>query len=508
MQKPQTNTSANDLYLGALRFAEEHNNISYREFDSFVLKELNMFDAPDEEFLLAAEKTVDQIITALPAFKRIFARPIVRLKDEQQIVPVEAVRSVGSHSLAHLSSHSTLWANISSDGITPKKLMTVEYAETYSIYENIAFAHAVNKILYFTRHTLTRMSDVLYGCRDVHFNLLDRSYHNMYFLALGKLHLGYVRAKVAQPSSKRIIEKLLFVEKTLRQKLSSPVYVACNQKKLQTKLKKTNIFRSHKDYAEVYRILNMFDSDTDSPDESIVDVRADSEEFRCFVNLLSLFAAGHFNFTFKDNSVFDFKNLTAHASFLEWSLLVRSAELDGVNTLLFTTKKEKEYTTCLFFCENDSMSSSKLKSLKEKIEADEYFFCSPNTFGQRDILYLSIFDIDAFSRIQQLILRGMIYADTSRTHCAFCGGTLEKKDSSYECEVCDAEIKECVCEKHALPFYTSGIKHFSHSSGGGAADEKRKFLHDRIHEAMLHFRNITPIAEDGSPLCPHCGKRH
>ena len=82
MKELQTTTGANNLYLNALRFTEEHNNISYQSFDSFILGELNMFDAPDEEFLLSAEKTVDEIISALPSFKRIFAKPIVRLKDE------------------------------------------------------------------------------------------------------------------------------------------------------------------------------------------------------------------------------------------------------------------------------------------------------------------------------------------------------------------------------------------------------------------------------------------
>ena len=127
-------------------------------------------------------------------------------------------------------------------------------------------------------------------------------------------------------------------------------------------------------------------------------------------------------------------------------------------------------------------------------------------FGQHDVLYLSAFDVDSFCRLQQLVLRGMIYSDTSRTHCAFCGGILQKNGDVYECEICDAEIKECICKKHGLPFYVSGIKHRSFVVNGER--EKRRFLHDRVHEALLHFRNITPITEDGSPLCPHCKKQH
>jgi hypothetical protein len=185
---------------------------------------------------------------------------------------------------------------------------------------------------------------------------------------------------------------------------------------------------------------------------------------------------------------------------------VRSATFDETSTLILTTKKEKEYTSCLIFCESDSISLSKLNSIKEECSADEYFFCSPNVFGQHDVLYLSAFDVDSFCRLQQLVLRGMIYSDTSRTHCAFCGGILQKNGDVYECEICEAEIKECVCKKHGLPFYVSGIKHRSFVVNGER--EKRRFLHDRVHEALLHFRNITPITEDGSPLCPHCKKQH
>ena len=505
MQK--STTTSNELYLSTLRFAENHNGISYEEFDGFILRELNLFDVPDEDFLRMAEETVDEIISALPAFKRIFSKPIVRLKDEKEIVPVEAVRSVDNYSLAHLSSHCALWGNVSKKTVTPKKLMTIEYSETYSIYENIAFAHTVNKILSFAKQTLIRLSDVLYGHRDIHFNLLDRTHHNLYFLAIGKLHLGYTRANVSKVNAQRLLEKLLFVQKTLHQKLNAPVYVSCKKKKFDSRLKKTNIFRSHKDYAEVYRILNIFDSNAKVYPDTFSETSANSEEFKNFVTLISLFAIGHFNFNFDKGSTFDFKKITAKSSLLGWTLTMRAESLDEADVLMFTTKKEKEYTSCLIFAESDSLPASKLTALKEKANADEYFFCSPNVFGQRGGIYLSIFDVDSFCRIQQLLLRGMIYADTARSDCPFCSHTLEKTGDAYECRICDTEIKEYTCEKHGLPFYVCGIKHRYHQSQTDN-NEKRKFLHDRLHEARLHFRNITPLTDDGIPVCPHCDKAH
>ncbi len=221
---------SSNLYEDLLKFTEAHPRMNYAEFDSFILKEISLFDVPDDEFLANTEKVVDKIIAALPSLKRIFARPIIRLTDVDQIVSIEAVKVVDNRSIVHAAAHSELWDDISKDYIKPRKLMTIDYSESYSIYENIAFAYAIDTILAFIKQALVRLKDILYGCRDMYFNLLDRTHHNLYFLAIGKLHLEYVHARLSHPSFIRCVEKLLFVDKVLRAKLSSPVYVNCKKK--------------------------------------------------------------------------------------------------------------------------------------------------------------------------------------------------------------------------------------------------------------------------------------
>ena len=58
---------------------------------------------------------------------------------------------------------------------------------------------------------------------------------------------------------------------------------------------------------------------------------------------------------------------------------------------------------CLIFCKPNELSQEKINALKEKMPANEYYFCCPNAFGDTTALSLNIYDIDSFSRIQRLV---------------------------------------------------------------------------------------------------------
>lgn len=498
-----------ELYSALLSFIREHGEITYPQFDSAIMTELNLFDIPDREYIIAVEQTADQILKALPAFKRIFARPIIRLKDTKEIVPIQAVRLIDNHSLSHASSHSELWENIVDGCIRPRKLMTIEYVESYAIYENIAFACAVDSVLSFVKKTLMKLKDTLYGCRDLHFNFLDRTHHDLYFLAIGKLHLEYSRARASHADISRCIGKLLLIEKTLRLKLSSPVYRKCRRKEYALTLKKTNIFRAHKDYAEIFHILQLFEEHSGKDEQIHLDLSPATEEYKAFCLCLTLFAVGHFHFRFADQVSLRLDPFEAEADFADWHLTMRLVRHETADALLLTVDQERSYTSCLLFCNRAGLTEEKLRCLQEDIEADEYLFCTPNEYGSSDTVYLSIFDIDSFRRIQQIILRGMIYADSKFRTCAFCGNTMSKTDNGYECDVCRAEIVRARCPETGKRYLVSGIRrHISAADIEKGNAERRQFLHDRLNESQFHFRNITPITPDGSPLCPHCGGQH
>ncbi len=496
-------------YTEILAEARSAGNITYSEFDELVLKKVSLFDVPDDDYLFIIEQTLDKIISALPAFKRIFAKPIIRLTDAREIVPIEAVKLIDNHSLMHVAARSELWDDVTERGIKPRKLMTTEPVETYSIYENIAFVYAVDTILAFIKQTATIFKDIMYGSKDLHFNLLDRTHHSLYFVAIGKLHLEYSRARAEQSDWTRCIDKLLFVDKTLRAKLRSPVYLKCKKTRTHLDLKKTNIFRSHKDYATVYNILKWFENDMENVTIKSIGISSNSKEYGAFCSFLSVFAAGHFNFAFPSNARFDLCSLDTECHFKDWTLKLKKISTGLCDGILFTVAKDREFSSFISFCEKSSLSPVALERLREEVRADEYLFCSANSYGEKDVLYLNVYDVDSFRRIQQLLLRSMIWSDEKRDVCPFCGHPLEATEDGHECQVCRGQLLERICPETNKKYYISKIKQVRALAQTEKENyEKRRFLHDRQDEAQLHFRNISPISSDGTPSCPHCGKYH
>ena len=94
--------------------------LSYSEFDELLMNKVNLFVLPKNEMFYSLERSLDRIIRALPAFKRIFSKPITRLTDADNILPVEAVRVINQYSMAHISSHSEHWGQIEEGELKPR----------------------------------------------------------------------------------------------------------------------------------------------------------------------------------------------------------------------------------------------------------------------------------------------------------------------------------------------------------------------------------------------------
>jgi len=447
------------MYSNLLETLEKHNNITYEQFDKLVINDISLFNVPNGAYLSQTEEILDKIIKAIPAFRRIFARPIIHLKDTHEIVPVEAVKMTDSRSLSYAAMRSELFEGKNGNKIKPRKLMTVEYVETYELYENVVFAYTVNAILRFTKQTLMLFKDILYGCKDIHFNMLDRTHHSSYFMAIAKLHLEYVRAQEDHQSScERCIDKLFFIERTLRAKLSSPVYTACKKasKKGRIELKRTNIFRSHKDYKQVYDILKMLVSDPLKDDGNDVFANPIDTEYKAFCTCITIFSAAHFNYTFPKESLLSFGSMHVTAHFKHWSLSISERSTAESDVLLLSVKKDTEYSFCIILRDSTSLTSQDIKNIEQTFPCNEYLFASPCRYGEKNVLYLSVFNVDSFRRIQQLILRGMLYSDAEHTVCPFCGCALEVSDNGkFECRVCSAEFKTECCPETNESYFTS-----------------------------------------------------
>ena len=150
------------------------NNINYKQFDHHIINDISLFNIPSDAYFSAIEKRLHVILNALPSIKRIFSRPCVYLKDKYEIAPVEAVRVVNNNTLSHVSYHTELWDNVTSEGIKPRKLLTIEKKENYEIYENIIFTRVIRSVLSYLDEILVLIKDLLYDCQDLNFNILEK----------------------------------------------------------------------------------------------------------------------------------------------------------------------------------------------------------------------------------------------------------------------------------------------------------------------------------------------
>ena len=480
-------------YKDSLRFLKEYNNITYPEFDYFSVHSLNLFSSFEDVNLGDIEKEVVKIEKVLPSMKRIFAKPIIHLIDQDEIVDVEAVRVVNNRTISYASTHSELWDDVTPQGIKPLKLLTTNYKDNYAIYENVAFSRAVDYSLAFCRHYSRLLKDMIYTNKKLEIDLLERENHMSYYLALGKLETGHLRSfSTYIDLALSLISRMDFIQRVLKARLRRPVYAKCHKVKGKLKLRKTNIFANQKDYRNVYRFLKgIYKNELQEIDE-----QGQEEEYLYFCKYLLVFSIGHFNFAMPKDKRIDFTHLDLDFSFKTYKLNVKDIILNGDKAIQLTFRNDIEYKMIL------------LPSLldEKKAEGGYETHVLTDDFDTKNTL-VSINNIDSFRRLQQLLLKGMVYSTASFSICPFCGGELayEEKSEAYCCPTCRQEIKELKCEETGQPYYVTSIHKYRLKK-----DEERKgsLLMNRANESLLHYRNITEITEDLSFICPHCHKAH
>lgn len=508
------NRQYTDDYAALLQFAKESGSLTYPQLDAALVRQVNLFAIKENFDFQGLEAALDEIIKALPAIKRIFAHPITRLRDVGEIMPVESVRVVNNRTIVHVSAHSELWDNITEDGMRPKKLLTVSHEDNYSIYENVAFVRMVDIILHLVRKNIRLLRNMLYANSDLSFNLLERLNHPEYYLAIGKLHIGYVRDyDQYRPQAERCLGKLIHIESTVRARLSAPIYRKCKKKSGKITLKKTNIFRNHKDYHRIYLLLRWFvEAKIDEAEEIAPSLQESG--YSAFCRLLTLFAAGHFHFTFPEEQKIDLMTPNAVAAFGGWRLSVDTVCSGEAQAILLSLSKDATYKIILLPTIYPEEGRAILQRLRLTCPANEYLLALPDeeSAEQGEIL-LSLFDIESFRRLQQILLRGMIYCDHTRNTCPFCGRPLRYEESEgeeayFRCGGCRTQIHSAVCPDAGNPYYFTLIRNHLPKGAPDGRTLRDPLLYKRYLEARMHFRNITPIDEEGKILCPRCGKSH
>lgn len=489
-------------------FLSAHPQLSMMEFEYDLIHKLTLFTVKPSLDFAALSKRLDEIALALPALKRIFAKPQIHLKDQDDVLPVETVRRINQASLLHLANHCENVANLTEKGVRPRSLLTQIYEDDYGLYENLIFCDLIDEILHWIRHYGAALKNLLYAKENLEFNLLERSNHLNYFFTIGKLQTGYVRdfAKY-YTRSKALYRRMEAILNVIQPRLKRPVYRKNKNRGGTRRLKKTNIFLMQKDYRQVYRLYKKFlvDALPNQNDGGEDDPNLLGERYFRFVSALTVFAYTSFNFEVPAEEMLDFRSLDNTAHFKDWSLHLQN---EGTTSLVLSLHKESDYRIRIV----------PWVDIKTKVtipageSVDETLYLCPfeeDAFKVK-ASYVSIEDIDSFRRIQQALLRAMVLCDQKRDECPFCQGDLALDENGvYACEACHTEIHQGRCAETGKTFFYTTLGNLSkhlHPLQDYEINDPR--LLRRQIEATMFFRNITPINERGEILCPICGQVH
>jgi DNA-directed RNA polymerase subunit RPC12/RpoP len=105
----------------------------------------------------------------------------------------------------------------------------------------------------------------------------------------------------------------------------------------------------------------------------------------------------------------------------------------------------------------------------------------------------------------------MVYSDTKREVCPFCGGNLiyHHNHDYYQCNDCMIQIKEGLCVDTNKPyFYTDNLTINDQFISSEDMDDDDKWFYRKQVESSMFFRNITKINENSDIICPHCNGVH
>ncbi len=478
-------------YEDILLFSQDHLSLTKENFETALSNGLNLFSTGEDFDFEGTEKTVASIRKSLPYLRRIFRKPIIELKEEEKIVPVEAAGRINAHSVSHLSSHTELWDKIEGGNLTPRQLLSKTYQDHYTFYENLVVVSYVDHILSFLRKKIQLLSTLLYSTRFLNINLLDRNNHPNYYEALGILQKGYLENCVSFSERANItLQSLQETEKSLLPYLQRPIYRYGHKVKKDFTLHKTNILAMQKDYHKIYvSYRSLF---AKKKNEAAENPLLHQPSYHAFVKALIVFSLLSYGFRLNEGESIELSHLFLNATFASASLTVAENENGD---LLLSFRKEKDYRLLFSFQE---------EKLALSPSVDRTFLIRPEQ--KEGSLLLSLEDIESFRRIQQVLLLGLISCSETFTACPFCGKKMEKeeKKESYLCPSCKERIQKRHCPENGKDYFESTIYRYRLPLVNSEDPYERK----RLQESLYRFRNITPIGEYGELLCPYCHQDH
>ena len=242
-----------EQYSSIAEFLSKYQNMSYLQFDSKTCEDMVLFSFFPKFDFMRLDAVLDCIISTMPFILNIFIRPVIHLKSEEFIMPLYAVKRIDRNTVRHIMAHPEHWKSIDNGKIKPLRLLTEVYEDNYTIYENKVFCRTVDQVVTLLRKYKNIFTDIIYNKISFELSAMDKSNHMYYYLALGKLYVGY--AKSDELFTEKCEEYANIFDRIISRISANhnrPIYKKNRKSKIGRRITKTNILAMHKDYRHIF----------------------------------------------------------------------------------------------------------------------------------------------------------------------------------------------------------------------------------------------------------------
>jgi len=243
---------------------------------------LDVLDPASESSELSLIADIEKV---LPFAFNIVSNPKMHLKQESEIINIELVKKIDSHSLQHLASHSEHWKRRSLSGIIPARMKTDVFEDDMDIYENIFFRMAIEKLSKYVSDKSSEFQNA-FNQRNSLINW-DSYAQQMNDFARASMimkllpNYDFTEEEIKLENTNELIGTLGNIDRKLSNIKWSTNYLKINKTRmLELPIKPTNIINMDYNYNEVFKLWNNLDCPTFEIDD--ISVEQDQNENRFY----------------------------------------------------------------------------------------------------------------------------------------------------------------------------------------------------------------------------------
>jgi len=212
------------------------------------------------------EKWVNAIDKCIWPLESIIKKPRTFIERQENVIPVELARKVGSEAVKHLATHTQYISHVKDGNVIPNKILNVFNEDSLDIYENRFIITLLTRVSQF----LDRRYEALFGTTGDEFSSVlkvDSTFNDNdekveYSLVL-KIHQGQSYLD-NQNNDPQIFEKIEHIRTMIASYKKSEFYLnlqSCTQVK--SPIQKTNLMTKHPDFKKCYELWQFLDKYTD-----------------------------------------------------------------------------------------------------------------------------------------------------------------------------------------------------------------------------------------------------